>query len=434
MRKLHSGPVSSKNAILSLIGCSIAISILIYHYSMVVSNTNIPTLKQLRISSNNTINNILGDKSLFKQEVLPHYVVCAVSQLQAGSFLFPQWIDYHSIVGIDHFFIISYCDNESDKTASWISLYKQLGLVTPSFNVLKSNCTSLVNNALGSNFFSNQVTNLLSNAKSQCDWIINLSTDEYIFPGNEDIEPNLKRRSKQVQQLAQPPTEGQLPESTRPVYENEFSFVKNLLTNSSQTLYRLPIYLMSSHKFDDHQQGTLIDNYLYGQFNSDAKIFVKSELIKRINVPLATDSVALDQQQTYEFDSDFLLNPDASSLMSTKVIEGELQPLSAEKSMCSIPSVKKTPLFIKHYKYLSYQDYIKYSPETNKTREKWLKTHVKRKCPLLFEDFVNLMSKKMLEASNNNIKELCQGNFSSWIPDKSLITWLNGDLLPVCLD
>jgi hypothetical protein len=325
------------------------------------------------------------------------YRVCAFTTLENGAFLLPQWVDYHTIVGIDQFYLINQCDEDSDKKSAWLSFYESLGLVHQlNYGKVSSNdkCATTSSQA-------DHLNQIYLMAKSDCEWVIPLGVDEYINPGQEGSHPNLPSPSiigiKKFRSM---------------ILNMDMAFLKSLLTNSSSPVYRLPIYTMSNHMNDNHTHSLVIDHYLYGQFSNEDKYLVRSDYIPKLE-EAAKASLRKGAKLSL------------SSLFMTTVQEGELTPISAERSLCLIPS---TPLFIKHFHVLSLEDYLKMSSDADKSKQKWLKYYFKRRCPLLNEASRRVLSRKMLELFHKNYQAYCGNRTSSSLPNETrVLKWLSAD-------
>lgn len=323
--------------------------------------------------------------------------MCVYSSMGLGAFLLPQWIDYHIIAGVDQFYIVNQCDQDNDNKLSWLNMYERLGYVTLS----QPNCTTAED-------IDVQLVNMYSKMKVSCTWSMHLDIDEYIFPSSEQLNGNPAATGRKFRSVAS---------------NVDLSFLNTILTNSTNEVYRLPVYSMSTHMQEEHPTSLLIDTYVNGQFSKSDKLLIRSDMLtnheksKNLDDPTANDHwiPRLRSSQVHKNALPY------SSLFHSQSIDGELVSISAEKSMCLTPT---TSFYIKHFNALSFEDYMKISNDKNKSHAVWEKYHYKRRCPLLNEATRKGMSKKMLEQLQKNIQTFCNKTITF---EAKTQTWLNGD-------
>ena len=146
---------------------------------------------------------------------------CIMTRVKNGHHLLPQWIEYHFLSGIDHFFISNDC-SEDPRTIYWLEQYEAMGIVNVSYNQSFNDCRSnLPNEALHFSY-------LFGLAKASCRWIAVVDLDEYIFP---------TRRQKAL------------------------SFIKEVLLHHEIPLVRMPWIYMSHMGYQTYPTQLIIDAY-----------------------------------------------------------------------------------------------------------------------------------------------------------------------------
>jgi hypothetical protein len=84
-----------------------------------------------------------------------------------------EWIEYHRLLGFDHFFIADDCSFDN-KTISLLRRYEKKGFITASVEQEFNNCSYHVPN-------ENKLISLMfRNAQPKCEWIAHFDVDEYI--------------------------------------------------------------------------------------------------------------------------------------------------------------------------------------------------------------------------------------------------------------
>lgn len=382
---ISSGRSSTFICIVFSIICLSFVYLIVNYTATVDKNIVLVHGKDLLIKISQNITNSISDTLLSSDSNDDiQYEVCAFTVPRKELHLLPQWLEFNFVAGFDQIFIVNNCidSEEMKKRSFWLDFYKQIGFVTLVTENIK--CNKKEND-------KNEYYYTIQKMIKKCNWIIDINTDEYIFPSDED---ELTVRRAQLR--------GSITNQTEIL-----PFIKKFVTNSTSQVHRLPMYSMSNHKLESKPDGIILDNYMYGQFNGKVKLIVNSDYIKKY------DGVK----------KSFELKKVDGNLDSLDTKQSELVPLSAERSSCLLPS---TQMFIKHYDVFSWEEYSALFP--NETRETWLKYYYKRRCPLISDK----ARKRMTKLIYDSFKDKAMSNNSTEITDFDntiLVKWLNSDIL-----
>lgn len=99
--------------------------------------------------------------------------LCILTRVKDVSYLLPQWIEYHTNVGVDHIYIA-----DNGKTMFWAQFYAKHHLVTLYESQDFNNCTQHVPKE------SVLFDFLFQKAQHTCEWVTVIDADEYMVPTN----------------------------------------------------------------------------------------------------------------------------------------------------------------------------------------------------------------------------------------------------------
>jgi len=268
-----------------------------------------------------------------------------------------EWIEYHSYLGIDQIFITDDCSPDKTNLPSILRHYERRGLVTP----LRSQCgTSYVPNE--GDTYRKMLFSPGSKAISQCEWIMNLDYDEYVTFNRQD--DGMKSQ------------EGSL---ARFVRSYPLPFI------------RLPWWVMGNYGFEKRPLGLVIENYMTGAMTKPRYIKTIARVGEietfsnphfprpRSNItslPLKSMLSDLRLDETHPLLEGVPLHLSVGRFVEWNTLHDAekkivaLSPLDPKRAAGSSTSsssssdrkvkvmVPGTLLFIKHFKYLSWEEYL----------------------------------------------------------------------------
>jgi hypothetical protein len=100
-----------------------------------------------------------------------------------------EWIEFHSLIGVDKFYLVN--NDSTDDYLSVLKPYIESGkviLTNMSIDITK-NPNGMTNEILLVSSWLNEMNNIVK--KSNDDWVIHVSTDEFIYPIKEDNIKNV---------------------------------------------------------------------------------------------------------------------------------------------------------------------------------------------------------------------------------------------------
>ena len=184
---------------------------------------------------------------------------------------------------------------------------------------------------------------LFQKSKPRCDWTAVIDADEYIFPSTDaEYERIMKRKPD--------------------------SFLKAVLsTFIVNPILRMPWYIMSSHGYERRPHGLITARYIDGMFQ---KLLKMKTIIRSRYVVSWTDShhplkfgwfsPSVEGKPLRDYNRPFLVQPNEMTY----------------KNECSVP---RSPLVIRHYRALSWEDFR--SIRLNRTHTSFGGTNVWAKNP-----------------------------------------------------
>lgn len=331
-------------------------------------------------------------KKIFRQrgaELAPNYEfkLCIMSRIKNAANFLPQWIEFHRLAGVDHFFLTNDCSEDNDKMTFWANFYSRRGYVSYWRNQTFNNCTKqqIVGRTIGS---APQLDFLLGQAKARCEWITVIDPDEYLFPVKEDKHFRMYREGRE---------------------EKESLSLKQYITRRITPVFRLPWYVTSNQGHEKPPPGLIIDEYPDGHFQPE--IIIKS-LIKSVYIKRWNDSHFPTEYEAFA--------PNISRVtMSMFVMDfryrvSEVQVFKHNSHICVKP---KGDLLVKHFMVLSWEDFSStrgnrlrnsegnvdgWSSNTRATWEAW---NVSSPCPQLGVRYRKIASKYMYESMQQNLAE-----------------------------
>lgn len=184
--------------------------------------------------------------------------LCVLTRVKDISYLLPQWIEYHTNVGVDHIYIANDCSTDNGKTMFWTKFYAEHYLVTLYESQDFNNCTYHVPNE------SVLFDFLFQKAKNACEWVTVIDADEYMVPTNSQESVQLFERgtSHAAHKLRLP-----------------LKQLIHTLNKQSQPILRMPWYIMSTHGLEMRPSGFITTAYTNGQYAQIRKTLVKSEYV-----------------------------------------------------------------------------------------------------------------------------------------------------------
>ena len=262
------------------------------------------------------------------------YPLCALTRVRNVAFMIPQWIEYHVIAGVDHFFIADDCSTDPS-VHRILNAYQDLGIVT------------FLPFPRGKEFCENHVGNegvlfniLFLEAKPKCEWVGIWDVDEYV--ASTDLA----------------------------FFGNLFAY----LNASVDPLVRLPWFIVGSEGLESGQGRLIVENYHHGYLlDGHIKTIGRSSAIKSW-----TYSLHPGGPESYTFnDSTLLKRYTSNGLFPDEVIETN-DDHGRKCKLC------RATFFLKHYMFMSWEEYMMgrgswnrtsnndKSPWAQKPREMWL--------------------------------------------------------------
>lgn len=169
--------------------------------------------------------------------------LCMLTRVKNAAYLFPQWIEFHILAGIDHFWIADDCSDDDGKTMFWLKFYADLGFVS----IYKSPHVDCANHIPREWDLYNA---LFDRVQPKCKWTAVFDVDEYIFPTNED--------------------EGKTAQGP---------YLKTLVKEARKPIFRMPSRFMSTHAREKRPPGLIIDAYVHDEFNPVIKTIIMSKYV-----------------------------------------------------------------------------------------------------------------------------------------------------------
>ena len=177
-------------------------------------------------------------QNVIKKEVSPKYDICIISRFKNCNYLLPQWIQYHVFAGVDHFFLVDDCSTSNDRREAFLFDCIDKGFCTIT-NASTSDCANERLHFKG----------MFSKYGTACLWVSVIDPDEYIFPTQFNLDISLY-------------------------------FLRRMLQNTSEILFRMPWYVMTSNGYENRPRGLLIDNYISGEYTNHIKTMIKSNYVR----------------------------------------------------------------------------------------------------------------------------------------------------------
>mmetsp|Transcript_5459 Transcript_5459/g.5622 ORF Transcript_5459/g.5622 Transcript_5459/m.5622 type:complete len:486 (-) Transcript_5459:298-1755(-) len=229
---------------------------------------------------------------------------CIMTRVQNIPYLIPEWIQYHYLIGFNHIYISDDCSTDN-KTVPLLHHYHKTGLISFYPHLPFLNCSYHVPDE------NSHFRYLSSIAKDQCKWLAMMDIDEFIFPTNTPFK---------------------------------IDFLPDILASSeSQGLLRMLSYNIGSHGLEKRSEDCIISTYYYGMLDVHIKTMALTEVVLDWGF---THHPVLFKQSFIESKNNiirfFAYHP-FHHPWETQTINGCVVPVS--------------PIYIRHYKTLSWEDF-----------------------------------------------------------------------------
>lgn len=288
------------------------------------------------------------------------YNICIISKVRSLSAFttcnFVEWIEYHLALGVDHFYISNECSPEPHFLPI-LEYYSRLRLVDIMSH--DRNCTPYVPNE-----FATQKKTFKSHASKHCKWVMPLDMDEFV--NIQAVQPHLNTTEQNASYVADIPDITSLQHFVQ-VYKYPFA--------------RLPWWVIGSDNHETRPRGFTIDNFQHGSLHYEPiKTLVKSEIVKDFISPhhpelktglkskilygkVTWGEYIAKRRTLFPHES---VNIDVSEPVFEPVMHPHDQSMNTTTNYATIAQPANR-LFIKHYMYLSYQEYAGQRAAYNKT-------------------------------------------------------------------
>ena len=243
------------------------------------------------------------------------YRICALTRVRNIADIMAQWIEYHNLLGIDQFYIMDDCSIDHGETAAILGLYEAFGLVR-SFKREICNPHTPDEKAI--------LKMLYDEAKPSCQWVAVFDVDEYIV---------LKDAIKYKYSL--------------PAY----------LEQSQSSVLRMMWWVLGSDGHETRPDGLVIENYKKGKIDDyfHIKSMARSDVVVEWAFAHNPTRYIEGFPETPEKQG---LNPSFNTEEDTKLI------VDYRGHLCRVP---RPPVYINHYVYRSYQEFMQTRGTRNKT-------------------------------------------------------------------
>lgn len=307
--------------------------------------------------------------------------------------LLPQWIEYHFLSGVDHFFISNDC-SEDPRTLYWLKQYEALGIVNASYNQSFNDCRSTLPNE------ASHFSHLFGQAKPSCRWIGVIDLDEYIFPTKS---------------------------------QKSVSFIKEALLHHKTPLVRMPWVIMSHMGYENLPSKLLIDAYTAAN-PVPRVVHVKSFASSEWLVDWSHSHYPKFVEEISKFEGPSI---DARNYHLT--VDGEITSTKSNGFDCHYPS---SPLYLRHYAYRAWSDYLAtkvrrkydsagtpniYAGNDAVVRARWIENYEKSNCSVLGEGHRKRISPKI--SSSVILHSQLWPARSGYNSSELFNTWLLGEQL-----
>lgn len=291
------------------------------------------------------------------------YQICALTRVRNIADIMAQWIEYHNLLGIDQFYIMDDCSADEGRTAGLLGLYESFGLVR-SFK--RDVCNPHVPD-------EKAILKMLFNeAKPYCQWVAVFDVDEYII----------------------------LDDAIR----YDYSLPAFLQENGSPVM-RLMWWVVGSDGHETRPDGLMIENYKIGRLDSNlhVKSMARTDVVEEW--AFAHHPTKFIDSVPHVMDGQPLLSG-FNNINATKTI------IDDQGRTCLLP---ESPVYIKHYVYRSYQEFMQTRGTRKKTnsnipnpwsanpRSHWLKGNFTDGCQISM-DFNEAMADKVHQRLDQRIR------------------------------
>lgn len=344
------------------------------------------------------------------------YNICIISKVRSLSEFttcnFVEWIEYHLALGVDHFYISNECSPEPHFLPI-LEYYSRLRLVDNTAHGRK--CTTYVPNE-----FATQKKTFKSYASKHCKWVMPLDMDEFV--NIQAVQPHLNTTEQNASYIADIP---------------DITSLQHFVQVYGYPFARLPWWVIGSDNHETRPRGFTIDNYRHGFLhNEPIKTLVKSDTVKDFISPhhpqlkSGLGSKTLYGKVTW---GEYIakrttLFPHES--VNVEVFAPHFENVTRNRANNAAPKLVTVAqpanrLFIKHYMYLSYEEYAAQRAAYNTTaandanpwslnpRATWSTggyAEGKKYVNSINEDFTRHMSVKLNVSIAARVKEVRQRN------------------------
>lgn len=254
---------------------------------------------------------------------------CIVSKVRNVQAMMFQWIEYHRLIGIDHFFIADDCSDAKEGTVDLGRFYAKQKFVSFIANPFNT-CDPHVSYIRKLNDY------LAKKARRHCEWIAMIDVDEYIFPVHEE----------QLCKAAMTSSGN----ATITAADDPISFAK-VLANWTAPEMRLPWYIMATEAHEKKPPGLIIENYFNGVMGVHVKSITRAANIhtwKHWHSAILTNETKRSPSFAAPYDK-----------ISPFVGDSEyIHVLNSHNHSCRIPLV--SPFVIKHFQMQSFEDVVEH--------------------------------------------------------------------------
>jgi hypothetical protein len=342
--------------------------------------------------------------------------------------LLPQWLEYHIALGISHIFIVDNCSDDNGLTEFWEEFYVNNG--GGKVTIIK-NC--------GDNRTQKVGNLLLRKAKPLCLWTTLIDVDEYLFPSlslhADDYSASLASAAAAAAAVRTKDKSVNVPQlNLLDEIFRRYEFVTGIPINP---LIRMPWFQVGTQGREKRVTDKLIiDAYIDGDFATVKKTFAQTKYLMtwgNSHHPEKFEffSPHIDGKPLREYSRPFYIQPHEMGSKS----KSKSKSKSASSSFnCTFP---KSPLFVRHYQGLSFEDFkiiriprpvdTEGSPNPFKGRKEWesLNFTSPPEChPLVGEEFRSHMSTLTLLGIRNRLQS---GERDNKNIEESLSSWFQGN-------
>ncbi|RYH02512.1 hypothetical protein EON65_47720 [archaeon] len=247
----------------------------------------------------------------------PKYFTCMMTKVRLLSPVFScnliEWLQYHLSMGIDHIYVANDCSWPDAQVADYLHHLTDVTGQVSLINVVPHMCQK-----------QSKTTNMTFNnyARHDCEWVGNIDMDEFLVFRTDNA--------------------------------SSYDF-KTFLRELPHVAYRFPWWMMSTHGQEQRPPGLVIENYFSGWFEpAHIKMFAKSQFVKEWWFQLhphfyeELENITIHGKPLTKKFQNSRADQDDYATVTINVGTGREQAIR----------VITAPLYIQHYRYYSYEEYI----------------------------------------------------------------------------